>query len=505
MTVCLVNPPLVSQRDDFFGSGIPYLPHGLAYLAAVLRAAGHTVSVVDMFGAAPWHVRTTERYLLQGITTDDALARITPDTQVIAVYAGSITAATFIEELLQALRVHLPNALLIVFENTQAVTGFSLQYVAEKLCRCGARYVITGEAEARLPALLAAGNADTTPLDGIWWLENGILRGTPAASVIEDLDALPWPAWELLPLENYWRIGYAHGPLHSGRYLAQLTSRGCPFACRFCVVPSTNQRRWRARSATNVVDEMAFMAQSFGVTEFHWEDLNPTTSEARMQAICAELRARKLRVTWKLVSGTKIETLQPATLDAMAAAGCTYVSFSPESGSPAVLAAMRKPFNHAHALALTRHMRRRGIFSQACFVIGFPGETDADLRATARYIRALVRAGVDEIAIFIMAPVPGSGVFPDFSGYHDLAQLTFSPAWRSDYARLAAWRKQLYRSFLLWKCLRHPLRVATQCVRFILRRFHTKMEMTPYRILRVKAWQRHAVTIPSSPNADASS
>jgi len=490
MTVCLVNPPLVSQRDDFLGSGIPYLPHGLAYLAAVVRQAGHDVSVVDMFGEAPWQVCTTPRYVVQGISAREAAARITPGTQAIAVYAGSIMAATFIEELLQLLRQQFPRALLIVCENTQAVTGFSLAYVAERLCRCGAAYVITGEAEARVPALLAAGGADVPLRDGVWALRNGVLQGEPACSVIENLDVLPWPAWELLPLEHYWRIGYAHGPLHSGRYLAQLTSRGCPFACRFCVVPSTNQRRWRARSAENVVDEMAFMARQFGVTEFHWEDLNPTTSEARMQEICRALRARRLNVTWKLVSGTKIETLQPATIDAMAAAGCHYVSFSPESGSPRVLELMHKPFNHAHALALTRHMRRRGVYSQACFVTGFPGETEDDLRATEAYIRRLVSAGVDEIAVFIMAPVPGSDVFPEFSGYEDLAQLTFSPAWRADYALLARWRARLYRSFLFWKCLRHPLRVSAQGLRVCQRRFYTKMEMTPYRMLRVKAWLR---------------
>ncbi len=496
MTICLVNPPLVSQRDDFLGSGIPYLPHGLAYLAAVLRDAGHAVTVVDMFGEAPWQLCTTSRYVVQGISCHDASARIPSGTQVIAVYAGSIMAATLIEELLVLLRAEHPQALRIVFENTQAVTGFSLQHVAEKLCACGAQYVITGEAEARVPALITGAEADAAArIDGVWFLDNGALRGAPAASVIEDLDALPWPAWDLLPLANYWRLGYAHGPLHSGRYLAQLTSRGCPFNCRFCVVPSTNRRRWRARSAANVVDEMAFMSRRFGVAEFHWEDLNPTTSETRMQAVCSELRARKLHVTWKLVSGTKIETMQTATLDAMAAAGCRYVSFSPESGSPRVLQLMNKPFNHAHALELARHMRARGIFSQACFVIGFPGESDDDRRLTHQYIRRLVNAGVDEIAVFIMAPVPGSDVFPDFHGFSDLSQLTFSPSWRSDYPALAAWRRRLYRAFLIGKSLRHPLRVLAQCGRFVLHRFHTKMEMTPYRMLRVKAWLRTSRTL----------
>lgn len=487
MTVCLINPPLVSQRDDFLGSGIPYMPHGLAYLAAVLRETGYTVQVIDMFGEAPWQIRTTARYVLQGLDSQAALERVSAPAAAIGVYAGSIMAATFIEHLLEQLRDRFPHALRFVFENTQAVTGFSLQHVADRLCRCGANYVITGEAESRVPVLLD-GNARRDALDGVWWEEAGVLRGKPAETVIDDLDTLPWPAWELLPLENYWRLGYAHGPVSSGRYVAQLTSRGCPFGCRFCVVPATNRRRWRARSARNVVDEMCALHARLGVTEFHWEDLNPTTSEPRIRAICDELRARGVRFTWKLVSGTKIETLHPATIAAMAAAGCTYISFSPESGSPAVLAAMGKPFDHARALVLTRDIRRHGIFSQACFVLGFPGETETDRRATKSYIRALARAGVDEIAIFIMAPVPGAAVFPLFQGYQDLSQLTFSPAWRSDYALLATWRARLYRWFVIWKCVFHPWRVAAQMARLVRRRFQTKMEMTIWRILRVKWW-----------------
>lgn len=147
---------------------------------------------------------------------------------------------------------------------------------------------------------------------------------------------------------------------------------------------------------------------------------------------------------------------------------------------------MGKPFDHEYALALTRHMHRRGIYTQACFVIGFPGETDADLEMTRHYVRRLVRADIDEIAVFIMAPVPGSAVFAEFSGYDDIAQLTFSPAWREDYMRLAQWRTRLYKTFLFDKLIRRSGACVRQSLRFITRRFETKMEMTPYRILRMK-------------------
>ena len=79
-----------------------------------------------------------------------------------------------------------------------------------------------------------------------------------------DLDSLPFPAWDLFPLENYWKLGYAHAPFTTRRYLALLTSRGCPFDCGFCITPEVSSRRWTARSAENVADEIQAMRPGSG-------------------------------------------------------------------------------------------------------------------------------------------------------------------------------------------------------------------------------------------------
>ena len=72
---------------------------------------------------------------------------------------------------------------------------------------------------------------------------------------VSNLDDLSFPAWEDFPLENYWKLGYSHGPLSDKKYLPMLSSRGCPYPCNFCVVPKTNERKWRSRSPENVVKE----------------------------------------------------------------------------------------------------------------------------------------------------------------------------------------------------------------------------------------------------------
>jgi len=240
------------------------------------------------------------------------------------------------------------------------------------------------------------------------------------------------------------------------------------------------------RSAKNVVDEMEFFYSMYKIQEFHIEDVDPTISDKRFREICQEIISRGLKISWKIVSGTKIETIRDEkTIDLMAQAGCRYVSISPESGSPNVLKLMKKPFDLAHAERLAAHMSKVGIKLQICFVLGFPGETVEDLQMTWDLVRRLTRKGIDEIALFIVTPVPGSAIYDSIGGYGSLSELNFSPVWRDDYERLSRFRLALYRHFLLWKLIHHPLKFLKQPLNFLLRRFETKMEMVPYRVLAI--------------------
>jgi radical SAM superfamily enzyme YgiQ (UPF0313 family) len=130
-------------------------------------------------------------------------------------------------------------------------------------------------------------------------------------------------------------------------------------------------------------------------------------------------------------------------------------------------------------------MHALGISSQACFVIGYPGETGADRQLTRKYIRRLVKAGLDEVALFICTPVPGSTLFGAEQGYASLSELSFSPAWRQTFRYLNSYRLGTYARFMLWKLIYHPLTFLRQPLYFLQRRFQTKMEMTPYRALAV--------------------
>ena len=488
-TCVLINPNLVFQRNDPFTTGVVYMPIGLAYNAAGLRAAGHPVQVIDAFGERPRQSRRLGGFTLLGLFPEEITACLSDKAAWVGIYANQLINHASVVEIIKELKRMRPDLLIVLLENTQAVTAYALRPVASMLFAIGADYLLVGEGDRQIVSLsqaMASSNRDEAlkSIDGLV----GRDFSNPPAAYINDLDELPIPAWDLFPLENYWNLRFAHGPQSGKKYLPLLTSRGCPYPCRFCVVPSTNTKNWRSRSAKSVADEVEMLKQRFGVSEFHLEDLNPTINDNRIRGICREFIDRKLAVTWKIVAGTKVESMRnDESIILMAKAGCNYISISPESGSQRMLKLIDKPFNVAHALKLIQRMNQVGIRSQACFVLGFPEEESTDLELTKQMIRSLAINGLDEVAIFIISPVPGSKIFENFSGYNSLSELNFSPTWRSDYAFLNRFRLRLYISFIFWKFSYHPVKIIRQVVNFLSRRFETKMEMVPYKALMLSA------------------
>ena len=241
------------------------------------------------------------------------------------------------------------NIPVVILENSQAVTAYSLSKVKDEFLNIGCDYIVIGDIEK--PALSLYNN-----LNDINYIKN--IKGLISKNInnnkidfIEDLNEIDFPAWEDFPLKNYWDLGYSHGPLSSNKYLPILSSRGCPYPCNFCVVPKTNERKWRARNADNILKEIKHWKNKFDVKEFHFEDLNPTVNDKRTKECCNLVIKEKIDFTWKIVAGTKVESIKDAeTIELLAKSGCKYISISPESGSSEMMKEINKPFNYQHAL-----------------------------------------------------------------------------------------------------------------------------------------------------------
>ncbi len=495
MKVTLINPNIISQKGDFFGSGIPFMPITLAYAAAYLQEQGHELTVIDAFGENPKKIAVKENLFIQGLSAEEIISRVPLNTEAIILYASLVITHQAVLRLMAEIRkkFSLP---LIILENIHSVVGYSLLTMQEDFFKAGADFLVLGDPEKRCAEILDCLGRKRMPIsDGLifkWKGERGKEKKVvqPNKTFPDDLDELPFPVWELFPIKNYWALDYSHAPIKKS-YLPLLTSRGCPSQCEFCITPLLMGKIWRARSAKNVVDEIEVYIKRFGVREFHIEDFNPTVDKKRIVKICQEIIYRRLNVELKIVAGTKAETIDTFTLDWMKKAGFTYVSISPESGSKRVLEKIKKVFDYEHGLDLVRHMHKLGITSQACFVIGFPGEEKSDRCLSRQYIKRLVKAGIDEIALFVMTPIPGSAAC-EYSplGYKNLSQLTFSPIWRKAYRSLGGYRRNTYLLFLLWKLRYHPFKLLRHPFNVLTKRFNTKMEMALWRVLRMhfKVW-----------------
>jgi anaerobic magnesium-protoporphyrin IX monomethyl ester cyclase len=487
-SICLINPRLIFSSKDIFTTGIVYMPFLLAYLISHIKKLNLHVNLIDCFGSDPNKIEKKNGMLYRGLNTTDLDKKINGSPDFFAIYAISLSSHDSLIEIIKFLNKNYPQSKIIILENSQAVTSYSLRKISNIFYESGAHFIATGDLEIScfqlLQKLINNEQDSLNNVPGIGYLLNNNNNFNNQINKIEDLDILDFPSWDMFPLKNYWSLNYAHGPLETKKYLPLLTSRGCPYPCKFCVIVDTNNRKWRKRSPQNVIDEMNYLYEKFGVYEYHIEDVDMTINDRRTKEFCTLLKKNKYKFIWKICAGTKIESIKDAeTVKLMAQSGCNYISVSPETGSKELLKKIDKPFDLEKLIYLSKEMVINKIYTQACFILGFPGETDSDLHETQKLIKKLSKIGIDEIAIFIISPVPGSEIFNEFKGYTSLSELNFSPTWRKDYKFLNQKRLKFYLIFLLNKTLNHPMKIFKQTIRFLTHTFKTKMEMTPYRAI----------------------
>lgn len=480
MKLALISPRLALQKGDFLGSGVPYWPLELATLAAFAREHGDTVTLVDLFGNDPTRLTDAGDHYLQGQPI--AMHLGSPGFQqaeAFILYAISYMSHRELLDIVAQLKRSFPLTPVAVLENSQAVTAYSLQRMAPAFLEAGADCLICGEAYFNWDAIKQhLGQAQDPPPANVITRTSG---QSPRRMTVKGA-RYPIPAWDLVNLEGYWGLPYSHGP-KTRRFLPVLSSRGCPYPCDFCVVPETNDKRWRGNAPEDVVNELLTLRDRFGVHDFQVEDLNPTVQHERWERICELLVERQANIRFYFVSGTKAETLHVDSIPLFARAGCRYVSISPESGGKDLMKAIGKKFNYDHGLELISACRRNGIRTQACLLVGHPHETERDFEASRAYLERMVEAGLDEVAVFVVAPFAGSILYAQdrISLANQSALPSFSPKGRENYATLEQRRKRLIRTFFIGK-LRRGFDLWAQGLRALLGIPQTKMENLPRRV-----------------------
>jgi radical SAM superfamily enzyme YgiQ (UPF0313 family) len=260
--------------------------------------------------------------------------------------------------------------------------------------------VVRGEPEEAVAEIAAARQADT-PLDeiaGIHLRRADDVLATADRPLATDLDALPFPARDLLDNDAY-------SSPYATRVTALQTTRGCPGRCSFCDSHLLFGRRVRTRTPARVVDEMAECIDRYGTNYFAILDHTFTASRAFVLDVCREIFDRGLQRKMRWVCNTRVDMLDDPTVQQMRRAGCLQVGIGIESAVDARLAAVDKGVSEAQIDAAVARLKRHGIIAMGYAIIGFPDDDEARIAQTRR---KLFELDPHTLQLSFATPLPGS-------------------------------------------------------------------------------------------------
>jgi radical SAM superfamily enzyme YgiQ (UPF0313 family) len=372
--VLLVNPSYPFEE-------FPRLLVTLPYLASALVAEGHEVEILDLLLA-----RTTPDKI------ERRMARFRPDLVGITSVTLNHHIAEEIARVVRKCDARVPIAM----------GGPHVSFEIEGSFRDlpALDFIGIGEGEHTMVELTRAleGRMDLRDVRGLAARDGDRIVRTAPRELEDDLDRLPDPARELVPLARY---------LAFDSHASVVTSRGCPYECIFCSAPAWTGRKVRYRTPSLCVDEMERLA-AHGFTEITIEDDLFTLYRRHFLAVCGELVRRGTPIRWNAFS--RVDTITPETVETMARAGCQAICFGVESGDQAVLDLVKKKSDLARVKEAMRMTQQVGISALASFIIGLPGETLETLRRTVEFADELHAEFGSLYGFHILAPFPGTEV-----------------------------------------------------------------------------------------------
>ncbi len=271
------------------------------------------------------------------------------------------------------------------------------------------------------------------------------------APFVANLSSLPFPDWEQINPAVYQKA--PHGGLVKHFPVAPImTTRGCPYECKFCASPFLWQRKVRFRQPEEVVAEIEYLVSHFGVKEIHIEDDNFTLRRDHAERICRLILKKKLKIAWATPNGIRADKVDLKLLKLMKRSGCYFVAFGIESGDQEILDNVAK---HSNLQAIERAVNlahRVGLITQGFFIFGLPGETEQTITKTINFAKSLA---LDKGQFLYLDVIPGSALWSELNfdqkvnwkldSYHEISWCPPTVA-KSD---LATAQARAFREFFL--------------------------------------------------------
>jgi len=385
MKILLAIPPRVINihRDVAFNASAPHL--GIAYLASILRNHGHQVRVIDSQA--------------EGITFEGFKQKLKiekPELVGFTAFTEQVEEAASAAKAVKDLNSNIPvmvggcHPSVLPQETLNEFPSFD--------------FAIVGEGENTILDLVERliQKGSLADLSGVVYREGSKISVNPPREYIQDLDSLPFPAYDLFPLDrykNYYRI------LNRGRNLPLLTSRGCPFSCIFCYKLMGSQVR--LRSVDNVVEEIRYWVEYYSVRQLFIMDESFTINRDRALKICEAIIRDGLHHQISFGCETRVDLVDREILKMLKNAGCFMVSYGVESGNSKVLKNTYKGITLGQVEVAFRLTREAGIKSQANFIFGFPHEEEKQVQDS---INLAMKINPDYCVFNILSPFPGTQV-----------------------------------------------------------------------------------------------
>lgn len=371
MRVLLINPPPYQRVDEFDTPNFTRL--GLACLAAKLRSDQRaTVGIVD---------GKFERLSYEAI--QERVRRFAPDVVGLTAFTNEIKPAGHVARMVKALS---PTIRIVV-------GGVHASVLPERTVDEFPAFdcVAVGEGEVTFAELIAALDRGTplAAVPGLCLRDGGGVVRTPERERIQDLDAFPLPAWDLLP--------------RSPRYLF-MTQRGCAYRCAFCANP--NGRVVRSRSIEHVMAELEEIIGRGGEKLYVCDELftvDRDRTHRLLDAMIAAAIGRKLR--WS--AQTHVNLVDHELLAKMKAAGCVICGLGIETGDPDIMRRINKSATMERVVAARNAARDVGLPIEGLMIIGHPYETWESARRTIEFA---VKLNPEQPTVGVMVPYPGTEV-----------------------------------------------------------------------------------------------
>jgi anaerobic magnesium-protoporphyrin IX monomethyl ester cyclase len=369
--VALVTSPLLMKR----GHHPLFPPLGLAYMAAVLQQNGFEVKIIDCPVCELDH---------------EKLKAELSSYQPTMIGIGSMTPT--IESALKSARVAkdaCPDAKVLMGGPHATFSGEEI-LASEK----NVDIIVRGEGEETIVEL-AKQHSSLNDIKGIAFRKDEKIIQTPNRPYIQDLDSLPLPAYELLPMDKYNITGR--------NLLSVISSRGCPYQCPFCVASQMFGAPFRARNPQKVLDEMEWLRDEFGAEGIAFQDDTLTFDKHRAVEICDGMIERKMKLPWGC--GTRADAVTKDLVSKMRKANCDEVMFGVESGCQRMRDVLKKKVSNEQCENAIKWTKEAGIFVTVSVILGYPGETKETLQESLDFVR---RAEPDDVWLCHATPFPGT-------------------------------------------------------------------------------------------------